>query len=176
MLGGENDDFLWTHAGSSVTALVRGAATLYTLFETERGHHHGTHGLAQHQASFDRAATESRNTLALQIGAYRRGVNRVRESGRDFVLAHDFLALDLGAPRSSARAEMFEARRGVVEAAGGRFLDLHRLTRTRAGVHWFNDYIHLSRFGHAAIMPTICGAITQGQQSRRRAAGTKGRR
>jgi hypothetical protein len=51
---------------------------------------------------------------------------------------------------------MLERRRAVVEAGGGRFVDLLGAFGGEAGVAWFNDYVHLSLVAQRRLAGLAC--------------------
>ncbi len=78
-----------------------------------------------------------------------------------FFYFHDFLAMDLDGRHSADRRALLDARRHAVEAHGETFVDLQRAVADRAGVHWFNDFIHLSGVGHQQVAALMCATISE---------------
>lgn len=78
---------------------------------------------------------------------------RARE--QRFIFFHDFLVSDLGGVLSRERREMRDARREVVLAGGGEFVDLFDELHNEAGVAWYNDVIHPSSVGHDRVAAHI---------------------
>jgi hypothetical protein len=81
--------------------------------------------------------------------------------GRRFHFVHDFLIWDLEGGRTPPRQQTFAARRAAVEAAGGEFIDLYAEFGQRAGVAWFNDFIHPSGVGHQMIADLLCTRLAR---------------
>lgn len=79
--------------------------------------------------------------------------------GRTFHFVHDFLIWDLEGGRTPPRQQTFAARRAAVAAAGGQFIDLYGEFGQRAGVAWFNDFIHPSAVGHQMIADLLCARL-----------------
>jgi len=97
---------------------------------------------------------EQREDIAAAIGCARAG-------GRRFWFLHDFLLWDLGRGRTPPRQRTFAARREAVQAAGGEFLDLYDEFGERAGLAWFNDWIHPSGYGQRMVADLLCARIAE---------------
>jgi hypothetical protein len=137
-LGGANDDFLW------------GVMSLAKMFII------GQQGSEQWRRSLGPAAAASLARIDAQGSALEGLMQCVRSRGAIFLFLHDFLAGDVIAGRSPDRAAMRARRQAVVEAGGGRFIDLLDAFGREAGVSWFNDYLHLSLIGHERVAALIC--------------------
>lgn len=81
------------------------------------------------------------------------------DGGRRFRFVHDFLIWDLEEGRTLARQHTFEGRQSAVRAAGGDFVDLFAAFHDRAGVAWFNDFIHPSAVGQQMIADLLCARV-----------------
>jgi hypothetical protein len=79
--------------------------------------------------------------------------------GRRLHFVHDFLIWDLEGGRTAPRQQTFAARRAAVQSAGGEFIDLYAEFGQRAGVAWFNDFIHPSGLGHQMIADLLCARL-----------------
>ena len=79
-----------------------------------------------------------------------------RAGGRQFRFAHDFLIWDLDGGRTPARQRTFAARQTAVRNNGGDFVDLYDAFHERAGLTWFNDFIHPSAVGQRMIAELLC--------------------
>lgn len=137
-LGGANDDFL-----TGVVALAR-------MFVIGR---QGAEAWRRNQAA---AAAASLGQLATQTETLESLVQCGRSRGAHFLFLHDFLVTDMPAGRTAERAAMLSARRNVVDAAGGTFVDLLDVFGAEAGISWFNDYVHFSAVAHARIADRGC--------------------
>lgn len=141
-LGGANDDFF-----SGMFSLAR------LFIVGEQGIEPWRHSQAPAAAaSLARIDTQAQHLDGLIAAA------RARQA--QFVFLHDFLISDLTGGREPDRAAMLARRRAVVEAAGGRFVDLLDAFGAAAGIAWFNDYVHPSEVFHARIGALACGLIT----------------
>jgi hypothetical protein len=137
-LGGTNDDFF------------TGMLSLPRLFIASG------QGSTQWRQNVTAAAAASRKRLDVQTSAIATLGRCIQSRGARFLFLHDFLATDLRGGRDPDRAAMVAARRGAVEAAGGKFVDLFEVLGPEAGVSWFNDYVHPSLLGHERIAELAC--------------------
>jgi hypothetical protein len=140
-LGGANDDFF-----SGMFSLAR----LFVI---------GEQGIEPWRHSQAPAAAASRARLDTQADDLGGVIAQARARQAQFVFLHDFLISDLVGGRDPDRAAMLARRREVVNAAGGRFVDLLDRFGAEAGVAWFNDYVHPSAIGHARIGELACGLV-----------------
>jgi hypothetical protein len=108
------------------------------------------------------AAASSRQLATMETHAHDIGtvMGCARARGVRFFYFHDFLAMDLDGQRSAARQQLLEARQKATEANGGTFVDLLATFSDRAGVHWFNDFIHLSAVGHQQVATLMCTTMS----------------
>jgi hypothetical protein len=137
-LGGVNDDFFW------------GFLSLPRIFVG------GRQGIEPWRRNVGPAAAASLERIDAQAQALE-GLMRCALARRArFVFLHDFLVTDLPAGRDRDRAAMLERRRAVVEAGGGRFVDLLGAFGGEAGVAWFNDYVHLSLVAQRRLAGLAC--------------------
>lgn len=150
-LGGSNDDILfWLHDGGPLSSV------LYRAFTFADDTYHREPSLDAFLRLTEHAADASLRAIAIQSRLVGEAARCSRDAGDQLVFAHDFLVIDLARERSPARREMLARRRAAVEGAGGTFLDLERIFAGRAGVAWFNDFIHPSAIGHREIAAAIC--------------------
>jgi hypothetical protein len=160
-LGGGNDDFFWRK--SAVRQASRFLGLLYYAYQRPD---------EQTWQHFLNATSEgSLLMIEPQTAAVRELAQCVHARGQRLLFAHDFLMWDIENGRSPPRQAMLEHRRGAVESNGGQFLDLLQALGPRAGVSWFNDFIHPSAVGHLRIAELICDAIAA-RGSVRAEAGT----
>jgi hypothetical protein len=147
--GGGNDDFSW----GARRGLIRDAIALLGFAldrpspkEWSRLFHHG--------------AEASRQVLPAQESSIAETLACAKARGSHFWFVHDFVAWDLESGRDEDRRAMLEARKSATERAGGSFIDLYDLVKDRAGVSWFNDFIHPSEIGHAELARQICARLS----------------
>jgi hypothetical protein len=148
-LGGGNDDFFWRK--SKMRQAFRLIGLLYYAYERPD------------QQTWQHFLTEtsdgSLSMIGEQTGAIHGLAACLQTRGQRLLFAHDFLMWDLEDGRSPPRRAMLDQRRAAVEASGGQFVDLREALGPRAGVSWFNDFIHPSAVGHLRIAELLCSTI-----------------
>jgi hypothetical protein len=148
-LGGGNDDFFWRESAARQAFHFLGL--LYYAYQRPD---------EQTWQDFLRETAEGSSLMIeAQTAAVRELAQCVRARRQRLLFAHDFLVWDLEAGRSPPRRAMLEQRRGAVETSGGVFVDLLEALGPRAGVSWFNDFIHPSAVGHLRIGEFLCDVI-----------------
>lgn len=148
-LGGFNDDCLWgrrdLNLADSVLHIVR-----YVMAGA---------GTGEFRRMCERANAAARGALDRQTAALTRASDCIARRRARFTYVHDMVVWDLRDERSPSRSEMRETRRRVVEVAGGTFVDALAETREVAGLSWFDDFVHLSAIGHAAVGRVVCPTL-----------------
>lgn len=124
---------------------------------------------ADWQRVFDQASQRAVATLDDQAADIDAIAQCATRGGRRFRFVHDFLIWDLENGRTPARQQAFERRRTALHAEGGDFVDLLAELGRRAGVSWFNDFIHPSAAGQRMIADLLCARLasaSSGQSAR----------
>jgi hypothetical protein len=148
-LGGGNDDFFWRK--SVARQAFRFIGLLHYAYQRPD------------EPTWQRFVTAtsegSLEMIGEQTAAIRQLATCTRARGQRLLFVHDFLIWDLEEGRSAPRRAMLEQRRAAVDAAGGRFVDALEALGPKAGVSWFNDFIHPSAIGHLRIGELICRTL-----------------
>lgn len=137
-LGGVNDD-LFSGVFSLPRLFVGGRRSIDAWRQSQSG---------SVRASLDR--------LDQQAAALETLIACARDRGAGFLFLHDLLVTDLPAGREAERTAMRDRRKQIVTAAGGQFVDLQQAFGEEIGIHWFNDFVHLSLIGHERAAALAC--------------------
>jgi hypothetical protein len=148
--GGSNDDFFW----STEDQWPLDEAKLPLILVREMTGELVTASVSEQ--FFADAERRSLGALDLQRDAISKTLSCLRQRTSQLYYFHDFLVTDLLAGRTPERARMVHARRDVVLAGGGEFVDLLEAFRDEVGVSWFSDTIHLSAVGHQRLADYMC--------------------
>lgn len=158
LLGGTNDDFQLPLQAMTLADRLRGyLAAARILFLLRK--------LPKATVAFDASQTlmvaieTARRNVAGQTALIRQACDCARERGAHLWFFHDYIASDLAAGPSPARAFLLDERRRATEAAEGKFVSLLEATGDRAGVSWFNDIVHLSAIGHREAAGVVCRTL-----------------
>ena len=155
-LGGNNDDFLWGMTrGSLFGNLADSLQVLKVILSPDQvqpDHWSSLMSLAEHHSfqSSGEQAEVIEETLRCSA-----------ENEATFWFIHNFMAFDLEGGRSADRTRMLEMRRAALAGTGATFVDTLERFQGEVGVHWFNDFIHLSAVGHERIAGLTCESILQ---------------
>lgn len=146
--GGGNDDILWTRRPHKVSLLPTALALMVSAEPREvRWYDALTRAIAYSEADLD-----TQRELIRKIATC---------EGRDpasFYFIHDLLVTDLDGI-DEGRARLRASRAAAVREAGATFVDAYAELDGEASVTWFNDFIHLSRIGHARIAQLVAQRV-----------------
>ncbi len=153
-LGGANDDLLsWRDSRSPAWAIFARLATGVVSLNR------GDFDEEKLFSLWDRASASSFDEIEDHVERIRQAIQCSRRRGERFIFVNNFIVTDLLRGRSDSRQRITAARKSAVEAEGGVFVDLLETLGPRAGVAWFNDFVHPSLEMHRHIADVVCRRI-----------------